>query len=309
MKKLIALFLVVIICFCTTVTAYTQEKEETQNLSVPRLMVTDFKVKENSLTPNKKSKITITLKNYSKTKDIKNIKLSVNEESGEIKPVGTGSKYVDVIKANSSYTWQFELTASATAQIGEHAVTVTSEYEDEYFNSYTNSDTIRINVKQTVSLDFSGVRLPVKVYPNDTVTMDISFMNTGKSTIRNCKIDFDIKNFESGGTTYVGEIPNGEQCASSVNLRVGKELGDIEGTVIVTYEDDFGKVYKKEQNVSSKSVEKPIEKNENEDEKQAKYPLWWAFLLGGIVLGATVGCIVPISVYKAKQRKEDELRL
>lgn len=309
MKKLITLFFVVIICFCTTVTAYAQEKEETQNLSVPRLMVTDFKVKENSLTPNKKSKITITLKNYSKTKDIKNIKLSVNEESGEIKPVGMGSKYVDVIKANSSYTWQFELTASATAQIGEHAVTVTSEYEDEYFNSYTNSDTIRINVKQTVSLDFSGVRLPVKVYPNDTVTMDISFMNTGKSTIRNCKIDFDIENLESGGTTYVGEIPNGEQCASSVNLRVGKELGDIEGTVIVTYEDDFGKVYKKEQNVSSKSVEKPIEKNENEDEKQAKYPLWWAFLLGGIVLGATVGCIVPISVYKAKQRKEDELRL
>ncbi|MGN0457624.1 MAG: CARDB domain-containing protein [Eubacterium sp.] len=308
MKKLITIILAFVICFGFTLTAYAEEKETTQDASSPRLMVTDFKVDGGSLKPNKKSTLTVTLKNFSRTKYIKNIKLSVAEESGDIKPVGTGTKYVDRIGAGSTYTWTIELTASATAQIGEHAVTVSSEYEDKYYGSYSGSDVIRINVKQTVGLDYSGVQLPVKVYPDDTTTMEIAILNTGKSNIRNCKIDFDIKGLENGGSTYVGEIPAGEQSSASANLRVGKELGDTEGIVTITYEDEFGKSYTKKQKVSTKIVEKPVEP-ETEEEEQSKYPLWWAFLLGGTVLGGGVGCAIPITVYNNKQRKEDEMRL
>lgn len=308
MKKLITIILAVIMCFGFTLTAYAEETETTQDASNPRLMVTDFKVEGGSLTPNKKSKVTITLKNYSNTKYIKNIKLSVTEESGDIKPVGTGNKFVDIIYAGSTYTWEIELTASATAQIGEHAVTVSSEYEDKYYGAYSGSDVIRVNVKQTVGLDYSGVQLPVKVYPDDTTTMEISIMNTGKSNIRNCKIDFDIKGLESGGSTFVGEIPAGEQGSASANLRVGKDLGDTEGIVIITYEDEFGKSYTKEQKVSTTIVEKPVDP-ETEEEEQPKYPMWWAFLIGGIVLGGGVGSAIPIAIYSNKQRKQDEMRL
>lgn len=308
MKKLLTIILALVMCFGFTLTAYAEETETTQDASNPRLMVTDFKVDGGSLSPNKRSKVTITLKNYSNTKYIKNIKLSVTEESGDIKPVGTGNKYVDIIYAGSTYIWELELTASSTAQIGEHAVTVSSEYEDKYYGAYSGSDVIRLNVKQTVGLDYSGVQLPVKVYPDDTTTMEIAILNTGKSNIRNCKIDFDIKGLESGGTTFVGEIPAGEQSSASANLRVGKELGETEGTVTITYEDEFGKSYTKEQRVSTTIVEKPVEPT-TEEEEQAKYPLWWAFLLGGIALGGAIGCAIPIAIYSNKQRKEDEMRL
>lgn len=308
MKKLITIILAVVMCFGFSLTVYAEEKEAAQDASNPRLMVTDFKVDGDSLTPDKKSKVTITLKNYSKSKYIKNIKLSVSEESGDIKPVGTGNTYVDIIYAGSTYTWTVELTASATAQIGEHAVTVSSEYEDKYFSAYSGSDTIRLNVKQSVGLDFSGVQLPVKVYSDDTATMEISLLNTGKSNIRNCKIDFDIKGLESGGTTYVGEIAAGEQGSATANLRVGKELGDAEGTVTVTYEDEFGKTYTKEATVSTTIVEKPVGE-ETEEEEQSKYPLWWVFLLVGIVFGGGIGCAIPIAINSSKQRKEDEMRL
>lgn len=310
MKKLITIILAVIMCFGFTLTAYAsgEEKETTQDASTPRLMVTDFKVEGGSLMPNKKSTVTITLKNYSKTKYIKNIKLSISEESGDIKPVGTGNKFVDIIYAGSTYTWELELTASATAGIGEHEITVSSEYEDKYYGSYSGSDVIRVNVKQTVGLDYSGVQLPVKVYPDDTTTMEIAIMNTGKSNIRNCKIDFDINNIESGGTTFVGEIAAGEQGSASANLRVGKELGETEGTVTITYEDEFGKSYTKKQKVNTTVVERPVEP-ETEEEEQPKYPLWWAFLIGGIVLGGGVGSAIPIAIYSNKQRKQDELRL
>lgn len=310
MKKLITIILAVIMCFGFTLTAYAsgEEKETTQDASTPRLMVTDFKVNGGSLSPNKKSTVTITLKNYSKTKYIKNIKLSISEESGDIKPVGTGNKFVDVIYAGSTYTWEVELTASATAQIGEHAITISSEYEDKYFGSYSGSDVVRANVKQSVGIDYSGVQLPIKVYPDDTTTMEISIMNTGKSNIRNCKIDFDINNLESGGTAFVGEIEAGQQGSASANLRVGKELGDTEGTVTITYEDEFGKSYTKKQKVNTTVVERPVEPVE-EEEEQPKYPLWWAFLLGGIALGGAIGSAIPIAINSSKQRKEDEMRL
>ena len=308
MKKIITIILALVMCFGSTTTAYAGEKEETQDASNPRLMVTDYKVEGGSLTPNKKSKVAITLKNYSKTKNIKNIKLSIAEETGDIKPVGTGNKYVDVIYAGSTYTWEVELTASATAQIGEHAITVSSEYEDKYYTVYSGSDVIRVNVKQTVGLDYSGVQLPTKVYADDTTTMEISIMNTGKSNIRNCKIDFDINGLESGGTTFVGEIEAGCQGSASANLRVGKELGETKGIVTITYEDEFGKSYTKKQKVNTTIVEKPVEP-ETEEEEQSKYPLWWAFLFGGLALGGAIGCAIPISIQKSKQRKEDELRL
>ncbi len=310
MKKLITMILAVIMCFGLALTAYAsgEEKETAQDTSTPRLMVTDFKVDGGSLSPDKKSTVTITFKNYSKTKDIKNIKLSINEDSGNIKPIGTGNTFVDMISAGATYTWTTELTASATAQIGEHAVTVTSEYEDKYFASYSGSDVLRMNVQQSVGLDYSGVQLPVKVYAGDTTTMEISLLNTGKSNIRNCKIDFNINNLESGGTTFVGNLAAGEQGAASANLRVGKQLGDVAGTVTITYEDEFGKSYTKEQKVETEVVEKPVQPVE-EEEEQAKYPLWWAFLLGGIVLGGGIGCAIPIAINASKQRKEDEMRL
>lgn len=310
MKKLFTIILAAIMCFCFTATAYAADDtgERPQDSSAPRLMVSDFTVEGGSLMPDKKTKVTVSLKNYSKSKAVSNIKLSVSEESGDIKPVGTGNKYVETIKPGATYTWELELTAAATAQIGEHAVTVASEYEDEYYNAYNGSDVIRINVKQTVGLDFSGVQLPERVYAQDTVTMDISLFNTGKSTLNNCKVDFDIDNLESGGTTYVGEIEPGEQGTATANLRVGSELGDFEGTVTITYEDEFGKSYTKEQQVTTTVAEKPAQ-TVADDEKQAKYPLWWAFLLGGAVVGGAAGCAVPVSIYKARQRKRDELML
>ena len=48
---------------------------------------------------------------------------------------------------------------------------------------------------------------------------------------------------------------------------------------------------------------------EQEQEKQPKFRLWWAFMLGGLVIGGAVGAIIPISINSYKRRKEDELRL
>lgn len=316
MKRLFIALLTLIIClsFCTAAYASGDEQQEspavTEDMSQPRLMVSEFKIEGGSLTPDKSTEVTIVFKNYSNTKAVKNIKLSISEDSGDIKPVGTGTKYVNAIYAGSTYTWTVKLTSSATAQIGEHAVTVSSEYEDKNFNAYSSSDVIRINVKQRVGFDYSGIQLPKKVYQEDTVTVDFTFMNTGKSTIRNSKIVFDTEGLESGGCVFVGEIATGESATGSANLRVSSDaLGNTTGKAVITYEDEFGKEYTKEVDLSTIIEEKIIETASESEQDEKKNPLWWVFTLTGLAVGGGIGCAIPISINSRKQRKEDELRL
>lgn len=286
-----------------------EQTETTVDASVPRLMVTSYEVLGETVAPGKNATVKVTIKNQSGTKAVKNIKLSIEEGTGDIKPVSMGTQYVSAIYAGSTYVWQFDMTASTTAQIAEHQLMINMEYEDIYFGSYSASDTIRIAVEQSVALDFDGAKLPLKVVQGDTVTVDINLMNTGKTDLRNCKLDFAVNGLDCGGTVFVGEIPAGENAVGSANLRISSEiLGDTAGTVTISYEDAYGRPHSKTADLSTTIVEKVITPEETEEEG-AKYPLWWAFVLGGLTVGGGIGCAVPIGIYSSKQRKEDEKRL
>lgn len=286
------------------------EKETETDSSQPRLMVIKYEVENDGVTPNGISKVKVTFKNQSKTKAVNNIKLSLSDESGELKPDGMGTQYVGCIYAGDTYVWEFGLCASHTATVGEHSLTVAMEYEDKNYVSYTASDTLRITVRQTVSLDYSGIQLPLKVTQDETVTVDINLMNTGKTDLANCKIDFEIDGMQSGGTSFVGEIPAGENKTATVNLRVdGDALGEISGKAVISYLDAYGKSHTKTVDVSATVLKKTVTEKTEEKETEKKNPQWWAFLLGGLAVGGGVGFAVPTAINSAKQRKEDEKRL
>ena len=122
-------------------------------------------------------------------------------------------------------------------------------------------------------------------------------------------IDVDIKGLDSGGTVLVGEIPQSESKTGSVNLRVSNEiLGKVEGTITISYEDDFGETYTETVDVSTVIEEKVI-KADTEEEEEKKNPLWWLFMLIGAIIGGALGFGIPHAIRSNKQRKEDEKRL
>lgn len=284
------------------------EVSAVQNSSQPRLMVTDYSVENDCLFPGESRKISITLKNTSPSKAVSNIKLSLSDESGEIKTDGMGTAYIKSIAANSSYVWEVGLTAVHTAKTGEHPLILSVEYEDSSHSPYSSTDTLRVNIKQSVRLSYDSARLPVKVIQGETVTVSINLMNTGKSTLYNCMLDIEVEKLESGGTVLVGEIPQGESKQGSVNLRVSNDtLGKVEGKIKITYEDEFGVEYSEAVDAST-VIEKKVEKSE-EEKKEKKNPFWWLFMLIGAVIGGGLGFGIPYVIRSSKQRKEDEKRL
>ena len=285
-----------------------EELQEIMDATIPRLMVTGYTLDSEYISPDSECTLTVVLKNYCKTKAVRNIKLSFAENSGDIKPVGMGTKYVASISAGAQYKWKIKLTASKTASIGEHEVVISSEFQDKYDSAFSDSDTLRLTVSQKAGLAYSGLILPAKMVEGDTSAVDMSFMNTGKCKIRNLRLDFSADGLVTGGTTFVGEIEAGQSASAKANIRAGNDLGEKTGSVTVTYEDEFGESYSLTEDISTVVIEKTVTQPQPEKEEK-KNPQWWLFILIGLVVGGGIGAGVPLAIHSYKQRKEDELRL
>ena len=284
-------------------------KEEPVDNSQPRLMVTGYEIEDGFISPEETKKLTITLKNMHSSKAVSNIKLTLSEDTDEIRPTGMGTKYVSSIGAGKYYSWIVELKAIHTATVGEHKLSFSCEYEDENGSGYGASDILRLEVRQPAELVFDGAKLPVKVVQDETVTLNINLMNTGKTALYNCKVDFNIEGLDSGGSSYVGEIQPQQSATASANLLVDSEkIGEVKGTITVTYEDTFGKEYTLTHDVKT-IIEKKVVKAQKQEEEEKKNPLWWLFLLGGLVVGGGLGFGIPFAIKSKKQREEDEKRL
>lgn len=327
MKKLFVLFISALLCLGFVISAFAEAESEepsaeeaeqstvaetTQDASNPRLMIIGYELDKDSLMPEQSAKLKITFKNYSNTKAVSNIKLSLADSSGDISVNGIASSYASVIYAGGIYVWSLELTAAKTAAVGMHDLQITAEYEDKYFGSYSSTDTVRIPVKQTVGLVYDGISLPAACTQGETVTISSSFMNSGKSLIRNLTIACDIKGLSSGGSTFVGEIEPGQSATANTNLRAATDItGEVSGTVTLTYEDEFGEKFTKTVKLSTVLKEKveTSSSDEVEEEEESKNGRWWLFLIIGTLLGGGAGFGIEWAIVSKKQREEDEKRL
>ena len=278
--------------------------------SKPYLMVIGYSVDGGSIKPGENKNVNVILKNMSSSKSINNIKLSISEETKELKTKGMSSTFVKSIAAGATYTWKIPMTAIYNAKVGEHTLALSAAYEDKNGESYEASDMLYVDVRQTVKINFDSVSLPPKSRQEEIISISLNVMNTGKSNIYNCIAQADVDGLLSEGSALIGEIPVGESKSGNINLKVdSKKLGETSGLVLITYEDDYGQTYKEEVPVSTIIDKKVKTEQETQKSEEKKNNLWWAFAIGGLVVGGCVGASVPIYVYSRKRRKEDELRL
>ncbi len=277
--------------------------------SQPRLMVTGYSLEGDFLTPNESGKLKITLKNMHKKKTVSNIKLSLQSESEGVRPVGMGTRYVEKISPNKSYTWVVSVEALNMAEVGEHKLSIQTEYEDKNGGSYGGNDALLVEVRQPAKLNYDGAKLPVKVVEEDTVTVTVNLMNTGKATLYNCKVDFNIEGLDAGGSAFAGEIPAQESKAAIGNLLVTGKPQETSGQIVITYEDAFGQEYTLTEDVKTVIAKKVVKAQTDKKEEGKSNPLWWLFILIGLVVGGGLGFGIPYAIRSRKERIEDEKNL
>ena len=278
----------------------------------PKLMVYSYSTDPEYLHAGETGMVSVSLYNTSKTKQIRNLKMTFSVEDNEVLPVEMGTKYLNRIKADGWYLWEFEISAIDTAKSGVHPATITMEYEDTDGNAYTATDSLFIRVRQSVSLSYDEPALDTRLTQGDTPSFSMNLMNTGKSTIYNAMLTFDIPGISNGGSVLVGTIESGESKAGTTNLRVDSDTsGEVKGTITLTYEDDYGKTYTKEFPVST-TVEKKVEIQAPVEEEQQ--PTLSTTQIAMIVAAVIVVLIIIIffiirAVKKKRQRDYDDRTL
>ena len=150
MKKLLCIFISIILCFSFGMTAFAGEDDtapsDTQSASQPRLMVESYTLSNPDLKPNESATLEIKLKNHSLKKNINNIAITLSDEANEISTIGVNSGYIDKIIPNATYTYTATIRATKTASEGVHKLAVSLEYEDDDYAQYTSTSQISINV-------------------------------------------------------------------------------------------------------------------------------------------------------------------
>ena len=261
MKRIINCVFCFILILTFAVNVYAVEK--TADISTPRLMVTDYKLDTDILTPGVKSKIVLTIKNMSKTTNVKNILFTLSDSENEIIVEGTGTYYVYSIPAGKSLTWETAVTAIKTAKGGRHELNFSAEYENADGAPFSATSSVYADVKENKTTekkadDNSKPHLMITGYeiengfitPGEKSTLTVTVTNKSKTrAVKN--ILFSLTDAEKEivpdgtGTLFVDSIGAGKSFTWKTELTAIHSAAQSrhELNISAEYEDSNGSPY------------------------------------------------------------------
>lgn len=209
----------------------------------PKVMLTDYKVKENKITAGEEFELSITIYNTAK-KNVKNMKVSIVSEAGEILPEeGAGTAYIAQLDAETEETLSFKMKAADNLEEKSYKVTVKLEYEDSSgYSAYTVEDAIYLPAQLEQRYSFSDITVDGSFILGEELEIIGKINNLGKGTLYNVSIKTVGDNISSQ-KSYIGNIETGksgnvDMIVDASHISDGTQKNNY---VIITYEDKEGK--------------------------------------------------------------------
>lgn len=254
MKRLLCLF----ICICLGLLG----NAGVVKAATPRVMVSDYSIDGKEVIAGKDFTLTITLKNTA-AKAVKNVKLSITTENGELLPAkGAGTAYVEQIDADSEESFTFKMTAANGLEEKAYKLSVKTEYESTGGWEYTVDDTIFIPISLGQRLSVTDIFLPeAYVELGDTVEVSAVVNNLGEGMLYNVSAQIKGDNLQEL-ETYVGNIESGKSGTVDALTKaiVVTQGNHAKNKIIISYEDKEGNAFEKEMDIEV-SVAEPIYEN------------------------------------------------
>ena len=248
-----------------------------EDAQVPQAEITAFEAGGEYLNAGEDGAIRLKVRNASDIRAMKNITVRLQDASGDILPL-----YVDTVRIGQLSAGEVaecvipvQVAQKAAAQL--HTVEITVQYTFGGGKTASSSVKYTVDVRQPVRLAYTEAVLPVRVTQGDVPSFSMTLMNMGKSTISNALLTFIIPGLSNGGSVLAGTIAPGESKAASTNFRVDSgTLGEVSGTLAITYEDAYGEAHKIELPMKTVIEEKVVQVYgaQEEKKKEERHPLW-----------------------------------
>jgi hypothetical protein len=289
--------------------------------STPRVIVTGFSTDPEVVHAGETFTLTLHMQNTSRATAVKNMLFDIQaaSESSDttyvaaafLPTAGSSTVFVDQIAAGASRDITMELEARSDLAQKPYVVNVKMDYEDENVNTYENTASVSIPVRQEARIDISSVEVtPQSINVGSECNVTFSVYNTGKTKLYNTSVKF-VADSISGGDTYLGNIEPG--ATSNLDAYItGAAATTDDGTIkiVITYEDESGQEASIEKEMTLQ-VNEPVDGDDMVGEsygddmvdQQSGFHIWYV-LLPLLLLAAAVAAVLVIRKKKKKKALE-----
>ena len=284
--------------------------------STPRVIVTGFSTDPEVVHAGETFTLTLHMQNTSKATAVKNMLFDIQAASEStdttyvaaafLPTAGSSTIFVDKIAAGATKDISMELEARSDLAQKPYVVNVKMDYEDESVNSYQNTASVSIPVRQEARVDISSVEvMPETLEVGGEANVMFSIYNIGKTKLYNTSVKF-VADSVSGGDTYLGNIDPGATGNVDAYLTGAAATMD-DGTVKIqiTYEDESGEAatIEKEMTLFVNEMYIPDDMGMMDDgmmmEEQGGFKLWYVLVPLALILIA--GAIFVVIRRKKKK--------
>lgn len=330
----------------------------------PKLIVSNYRLSPEMPQAGQEFELSLTFTNTNAEKSVRNIKISLGSgESGAIPtasqmgkdtaammPSGSASVFTPVGSSNTFYIAKIRpqdtarktihLKTAPTLAAQNYSINVAFEYEDLLGNEFTATETIGIPVVQTADILLGDVQIKGSSGEEDLsvgtpVNVDLDLYNTGKDPLTNFMVTIQGDGFKVSGSPryYVGNFNPG--ASDHFSGEIVPEDNQMNGTILITYEDSTGQKHEKKQTfqktATGKVGEGKVDRSKLQNDTKTgllvnpetsqyydpktlqpmdvEQPSHFPWLPVGIFAIAVVVAILLIRRHNKKKRQEKELDL
>lgn len=221
----------------------TSDKDTTT--SVPKLIIESYKLSSDKIYAGETFDLEFTIKNTSDTTNLQNVQIHIKDagETATIVPASGGSNtlYISKIGKGQSSSQKVSLQTAPDATAKAYTLNVDFSYESASTNAaHIANETIAVPILQKIRLKCDEPTVYDDVsYLDSSTSMSIKMYNMGRSSIYNCIVDVEGNGLKLEESYFGGTLSAGSTLAADISV-IPSEAGDIQGTVVISYEDVYG---------------------------------------------------------------------
>lgn len=221
----------------------TSDKNTTT--SVPKLIIESYKLSSDKIYAGETFDLEFTIKNTSDSTNLQNVQIHIKDagETATIVPASGGSNtlYISKIGKGQSSSQKVSLQTAPDATAKAYTLNVDFSYESASTNAaHTANETIAVPILQKIRLKCDEPTVYDDVsYLDSSTSMSIKMYNMGRSSIYNCIVDVEGNGLKLEESYFGGTLSAGSTLAADISV-IPSEAGDIQGTVVISYEDVYG---------------------------------------------------------------------
>lgn len=291
---------------------------EDATASVPRLIIESYSLSSEKIYAGETFELNFKVKNTSSSEGIQNVQIRVKDAdtTATVVPAsgGSNSLYISKISRGESSSQKLSLQTAPDAEAKAYTLSLEFTYEAASTNaSHTTTETIAIPILQKIRLKCDDPVIYDEMgWVGSSCSMYVRMYNMGRSSVYNCMVDVEGQGLKMEESYFGGTLTPGATLSADFSI-IPSEAGNIEGAVIISYEDVYGEPGQ-ERLPFTLYVEDPAammpdpmeEEMMMESESESKGFPWWGWLLGtgAAAGGGTVG-IKALRKRRARNLEDD----